>query len=133
MKTAFIFPGQGAQIAGMGKEIADAYSAAAKLFEQANDILGYDLKELCFEGPQEKLNETIYSQPAIFTTSAAILEVLKTEAATCDIKPDVTAGLSMGEYTALYAAGVISFEDALVLVHKRGTAMQAAASHSAPL
>lgn len=127
MKTAFIFPGQGAQIAGMGKEIAAAYPTAAKLFEQADDILGYDLSRLCFDGPQEKLNETIISQPAIFTTSAAILEVLKTESATCEIKPDVTAGLSMGEYTALYAVGAISFQDALVLVHKRGTAMQAAA------
>jgi len=127
MQTAFIFPGQGAQIAGMGKEIAQAFPAAAKIYQQANEILGYDLSGLCFEGPQEKLNETIYSQPAIFTTSAAILEVMKTESATCDITPDVTAGLSMGEYTALYAAGAMSFADGLVLVHKRGTAMQAAA------
>jgi [acyl-carrier-protein] S-malonyltransferase len=124
MKSAFIFPGQGAQIAGMAKDICQDYSVAAGLFVQANEILGYDLRELCFEGPQEKLNETTYSQPAIFTTSAAILEVIRTET---DISPDVTAGLSMGEYTALYAAGLISFEEGLILVNKRGTAMQAAA------
>ncbi|MBW8016321.1 MAG: ACP S-malonyltransferase [Planctomycetes bacterium] len=124
MKSAFIFPGQGAQIAGMAKDVCQDHPVAADLFAQANDILGYDLSKLCFEGPQEKLNETSFSQPAIFTTSAAILEVIRTET---EIKPDVTAGLSMGEYTALYAAGLISFEQALVLVDKRGTAMQAAA------
>jgi len=124
MRSAFIFPGQGAQVVGMAKDICQDYPVAAELFERANDILGYNLTELCFDGPQEKLNETIFSQPAIFTASAAILEVIKSET---DITPDVTAGLSMGEYTALYAAGLISFEDALVLVHKRGTAMQAAA------
>lgn len=124
MNIAFIFPGQGAQIAGMGKEIANDFPVAADLYKRANEILGYDLTELCFEGPQDKLNETIISQPAIFTTSAAILEVIRTETG---ITPDVTAGLSMGEYTALYAAGLITFEEALILVHKRGTAMQAAA------
>lgn len=124
MKSAFIFPGQGAQTVGMAKDVCAEYPAASDLFDKANDILGYDLAELCFEGPQEKLNETTFSQPAIFTASAAILEVIKTKTS---ITPDVTAGLSMGEYTALYAAGLISFEDGLVLVNKRGTAMQAAA------
>jgi len=124
MKSAFIFPGQGAQTVGMAKDISENYPVAAALFDKANDILGYNLSELCFEGPQEKLNETSYSQPAIFTASAAILEVIKTQT---DITPDVTAGLSLGEYTALYAAGLISFEEGLVLVNKRGTAMQAAA------
>ena len=127
MKTAFLFPGQGAQTVGMGAEIAETFPSAAKIFEKANDIIGYDLSAICFEGPQEKLNTTTISQPAIFTTSAAILEVFKTNPATSNITADITAGLSLGEYTALYAAGVISFEDALILVQKRGEAMQAAA------
>ena len=127
MKTAFLFPGQGAQTVGMGAEIAKASPAAVEIFEKANDIIGYDLSAICFEGPQEKLNTTTISQPAIFTTSAAILEVFKTNPATSNITADITAGLSLGEYTALYAAGVISFEDALTLIQKRGEAMQAAA------
>jgi [acyl-carrier-protein] S-malonyltransferase len=127
MDTAFIFPGQGAQVVGMGKDVAGVFPAAAEVFAKANDIVGYDLRAICFEGPAEKLNTTTISQPAIFTTSAAILEVLRNEPVTSTIKPDVTAGLSLGEYTALYAAGVISFRDALTLVQKRGQAMQAAA------
>lgn len=127
MKEAFIFPGQGAQVVGMAAEIAEAFPIAEKIFEKANDVVGFDLRKICFEGPAEKLNTTTISQPAIFATSAAILEVLKNDPATCEIKPDITAGLSLGEYTALYAAGVISFADALVLVTKRGQAMQAAA------
>ncbi len=127
MKTAFLFPGQGAQVVGMGADIARAFPAAAEIFEKANDITGLDLSTICFEGPAEQLNSTTISQPAIFVTSAAILEVLRTEPATAGITADVTAGLSLGEYTALYAAGLISFEDALVLVQKRGQAMQAAA------
>ncbi len=127
MKTAFLFPGQGAQVLGMGAEIAEALPAAAEIFARANDAVGFDLSRICFEGPAEQLNTTTISQPAIFVTSAAILEVLKTNPATSELKPDVTAGLSLGEYTALYAAGVISFEDGLVLVQKRGQAMQAAA------
>jgi [acyl-carrier-protein] S-malonyltransferase len=123
MKTAFLFPGQGAQVVGMGKEIAQKFDAAAKLFERADAIAGYNLSKICFEGPAEKLNMTAISQPAIFVTSAAILELVKTKGP----KADVTAGLSLGEYTALYAAGVISFEEALSLVQKRGQAMQAAA------
>jgi len=127
MKTAFLFPGQGAQIVGMGADIAEAYPAAAEIFEKANDAVGYDVCDICFNGPAEKLNPTKVSQPAIFATSAAILEVIRTEAGTSGIKADVTAGLSLGEYTALYAAGVISFEDGIGLVQKRGEAMQAAA------
>ena len=126
MKTAFLFPGQGAQFVGMGKDIAAAFPAAGRIFEKANDVLNFDLRKICFEGPADKLNSTMISQPAIFVNSAAILEVLRTEHITSSIKPDVTAGLSLGEYTALYAAGVISFDDAIVLVHKRGQAMQAA-------
>ncbi len=130
MKTAFLFPGQGAQVVGMGAEIAKAFPAAAEIFKKANEIIGFDLSGMCFEGPAEELSSTTISQPAIFTTSAAILEVLKTEPPTSGILPDVTAGLSLGEYTALYAAGVISFEDGLLLVQKRGQAMQAAADAS---
>jgi len=129
MKTAFLFPGQGAQVAGMGKDVADAFPQAADIFAKANDIAGFDLSRICFEGPAEKLNTTTMSQPAIFATSAALLQVLRTNyrAKMAVVQPDVTAGLSLGEYTALYAAGVISFEDALTLVQKRGQAMQAAA------
>jgi len=127
MKTAFLFPGQGAQTIGMGADIAHSYDIAATVFEQANEILGFDLSRICFEGPDEELNSTAISQPAIFTTSAAILEVLRTQEKTSNLIPDITAGLSLGEYTALYAAGIFSFEDALKLVQKRGQAMQAAA------
>jgi len=111
----------------MGAEIAQAFPAAAQLFEQADNIVGYELSKICFEGPAEQLNTTTISQPAIFVTSAAILEALRNNPATNAIRADVTAGLSLGEYTALYAAGVISFEDGLLLVQKRGQAMQAAA------
>lgn len=127
MKTAFLFPGQGAQVVGMGSEIAQALPAAARIFEKANSIVGFDLSRICFEGPPEQLNTTTISQPAIFVTSAAILEVLKTNPSAQSLRQDVTAGLSLGEYSALYAAGLISFEDALLLVQKRGQAMQAAA------
>jgi len=127
MKTTFLFPGQGAQVAGMGAEIAQSFPVAAEIFDKANDIVGFNLSRICFEGPAKRLNSTTISQPAIFVTSAAILEVLRTEPATSSLSADVTAGLSLGEYTALYAAGLISFEDALVLVQKRGQAMQAAA------
>jgi len=127
MKTAFLFPGQGAQFVGMGKDFADAFPAAKQIFAKANDILRFDVAKICFEGPADTLNTTTISQPAIFTVSAAILEALRTPPPAAAIKSDVAAGLSMGEYTALYAAGLIGFEDALRLVKKRGEVMQAAA------
>jgi len=127
MKTAFLFPGQGAQTVGMGADIAGTFPVAAELFDRANGIVGFDLRKVCFEGPADRLNSTTVSQPAIFVTSAALLEVLRASPAGQAIRPDVTAGLSLGEYTALYAAGAIPFEDGLRLVKKRGEAMQAAA------
>lgn len=128
MKIAFLFPGQGAQHVGMGKDIAAASPAAAALFDKANAIVGYDLRQFCFVGPEEKLNATTASQPAIFVVTAAILEIIRQSRP--ELIADVTAGLSMGEYSALYAAGVMTFEDTLRLVQKRGDAMQAAAEAS---
>ena len=116
MKTAFLFPGQGAQVVGMGLDIARQFPVAAQVFEKANELLGFDLSSLCFEGPAEQLNSTAVSQPAIFTTSAAILEVLRTESATDQIAPDVTAGLSLGEYTAACLAEVFSLGTLLAVL-----------------
>lgn len=126
MKTAFLFPGQGAQIVGMGKDVVEAVPAADRIFQQANDILGYDLRSLCFEGPEETLNTTAISQPAIFVTSVAILEAMRTNPITHAIQADIVAGLSLGEYTAIYAARVLPFDATLRLVQKRAEAMQAA-------
>jgi len=131
MKTALLFPGQGAQAVGMGADIAENFSEAAEIFKKADDIVGFDLSRICFEGPAEKLNATTISQPAIFVTSVAILEVLRNSQPDSAFKnADATAGLSLGEYTALYAAGALSFADALVLVQKRGQVMQTAADAS---
>jgi len=130
MKTAFLFPGQGAQTVGMGKDVAAAYPAAADLYSKANQVLGYDLSGICSKGPAQRLDRTDISQPAILVTSIAILESLKAGPLGSRISPEVTAGLSLGEYTALYAAGLISFEQALLLVQERGKAMQAAAEAS---
>ncbi|XP_062210947.1 uncharacterized protein LOC133912297 [Phragmites australis] len=123
--TAFLFPGQGAQTVGMGAE-AQSVPAAAKLFNQANDILGYDLLNLCTNGPKEKLDSTVISQPAIFVTSLAAVEVLRARDGGKDVinSVDVTCGLSLGEYTALAFADAFSFEDGLKLVKLRGEAMQ---------
>lgn len=121
-KIACIFPGQGAQYSGMGKEIAENYKQAMEVFEIASQRLGIDMKKLCFEGSEEELKKTENTQPSILTTSIAILEVLKLNG----ITPDVTAGLSLGEYSALVASNAISFADAVAVVKKRGRYMQEA-------
>lgn len=126
-KTAFLFPGQGAQHVGMGKTLREQYPAAKALFEQANDLLGFDLEKLCVEGPQEELDATDNSQPALFVASLMSLEMVKAETPELIDQVSATAGLSLGEYTALVFAGAMSFEDGLRLVRKRGEAMQAAA------
>ena len=122
MRTGIVFPGQGSQAVGMGVDIATKSSAARDLFERAHRVLGYDLLALQREGPEEKLRETQFSQPAIFVTNVALY------AATADaITPVASAGHSFGEFCSLYAAGALSFEDALHIVNERGKAMQHAA------
>ncbi len=125
--VAFLFPGQGAQAVGMAGELVANVPAAKALFDQASEILGYDLAKLCLSGPAEKLNTTDHSQPAIFVASLAALEALKQENSDLVETCRATAGLSLGEYTALVFAGVMSFEDGLRVVQERGLAMQAAA------
>ncbi len=125
-KTAFLFPGQGAQTVGMGAELAASLPAARALFDRAADILGYDLLQLCSVGPAEKLNSTAYSQPALFACSLAALEQLKQDSPDIVDGCAVTAGLSLGEYTALVFAGAMDFDAGLRLVQARGQAMQEA-------
>jgi len=126
-RIAFLFPGQGAQFVGMGRRLAESVPAARQLYQRANEILGYDLAKLCFEGPPEELDSTVISQPAIFVTSLAAVEALRAESPDVVLSCEAAAGLSLGEYTALVFAGVIEFEDGLMLVQKRGAAMQEAA------
>ncbi len=126
-RIAFLFPGQGSQTVGMGLELYKSLPAAKKLFDEASDILGYNLLDVCGRGPAERLNTTAVSQPAIFVASLAALESLRaTEPEAC-ASCDAAAGLSLGEYTALAFADALSFADGLRLVQQRGEAMQAAA------
>lgn len=121
-KVAFVFPGQGAQYVGMGKDIVENYNSAHVIFDLASKAVGYDMKKLCFEGPEDELRKTENTQPSILTTCIAIAKVLDEKG----LKPDVTAGLSLGEYASLVIAGVLQFEDAVALVKKRGKYMQEA-------
>jgi len=118
-KVAFIFPGQGSQYVGMGKEVAENYPMAAETFAEANDVLGYDLAALCFNGPEDRLKDTRNAQPGIMTTSVALLRVLESEG--CE--PDFVAGHSLGEYSALVASKTLPFKDALKLVQRRSGLM----------
>ena len=122
MKTAFLFPGQGSQFAGMGLSLANAYPVARATFEEADQVLGFALSELCFHGPEEALKLTENTQPALLTVSTAAHRVL----AEMGVQPEFVAGHSLGEYSALVAAGALDFADALRLVRKRGQYMQQA-------
>lgn len=123
-KTALLFPGQGAQTVGMGAELYDSLPAARQLFDCASEILGFDLPELCLRGPAEELDSTIYSQPALYVSSLAALERLKHDSPETIAACVATAGLSLGEYTALTFAESLTFEDGLRVVAERGRAMQ---------
>jgi len=122
MKTAFLFPGQGSQFAGMGRSLAEAFPAARLRFEEADDAVGFSLSRLCFDGPEDELKKTENTQPALLAVSVAAWTVLRTEAG----EPNFVAGHSLGEYSALVAAGSLDFGEALRLVRKRGRYMQEA-------
>ena len=129
-KIAFLFPGQGAQTVGMCQSLCQQLPAAKALFDQASEILGYDLADVCFNGPIEKLNSTVISQPALYVSSMAALEKLKIDSPEAYDQCAGAAGLSLGEYTAIAFAGGLSFEDGLRLVQQRGQAMQDAADET---
>jgi [acyl-carrier-protein] S-malonyltransferase len=121
-KTAFLFPGQGSQFAGMGKSLADKFPTARRVFEEADDALGFAISKICFEGPLDTLKLTENTQPALVTVSTAAWRVLEEH----EVRPDYVAGHSLGEYSALVAAGSIPFAEAVRMVRKRGQYMQEA-------
>lgn len=123
-KTALLFAGQGAQVVGMGKDLAEQFPTAKSLFEKANSVLGYDLTGVCLNGPEAELTKTENAQPGIYLVSWVAFQLLKEKVPT--LKFEATAGLSLGEFTALAAAGVMSFEDGLKVVRQRGRFMQEA-------
>lgn len=120
MKTAYVFPGQGAQFPGMGKDLYESSAKAAEMFNQANDILGFRITDIMFEGTEEELKQTKVTQPAIFIHSVVMAKMIE------DFHPDMVAGHSLGEFSALTAVGALSFEDGLQLVSQRAMAMQRA-------
>lgn len=121
-KIAFLFPGQGSQAVGMGKDLYDNFSAAKNVFDTADSTLGKSISTICFDGPEEDLKQTVNTQPAIVTMSIAAMEALQSE---LNIKPDYTAGHSLGEYCAMYTAGVMSLENTLKAIQKRADLMGA--------
>lgn len=121
-KVAFLFPGQGSQAVGMGKDLYDNFESAKSVFDKADEVLGKSITTLCFEGPEDSLKQTVNTQPCIVTMSIAALEALKSQ---LDIKPDFVAGHSLGEYCAMYSAGVMSLETALKAIQKRADLMGA--------
>jgi len=123
-KTALLFAGQGAQVVGMGKDLAEKFPSAKSWFDRANAALGYDLAKICFEGPEAELTKTEHAQPGIFLVSWVAFQLLKEQVS--NLKFEATAGLSLGEFTALTAAGALSFEDGLRVVRQRGKFMQEA-------
>ena len=127
-KTALLFPGQGSQYVGMGKDLAETYPEAREVFDKADELLGFELSKICFEGPDTELNRTDVSQPAILTHSWAVVAALRAQKSGREILDGagVAAGLSLGEYSALAAAGAMAWEDAVKLVRARGQYMQEA-------
>src|SRR5271157_1763426 len=121
-KVAFMFPGQASQYPGMGKELAEKYPAARAVFAEADEALGFSISKMCFEGSEEELKQTANTQPAILTVSVATYRILEARG----VRPDFVAGHSLGEYSALVAAGALDFADAIRLVRQRGTYMQEA-------
>ena len=121
-KTAFLFPGQGAQFVGMGKDLYENYDVAKKIFDTADKILGKSITKLCFEGPEEDLKQTVNTQPSIVTMSISALEVFKSQ---LNITPKFTAGHSLGEYCAMYCSGVMDLETTFKAIQKRADLMGA--------